>query len=133
MLLNATGIEVNAANADGRTPLMTASMHGRGHPDVVRALLSALNMDVNAQDRNGSTALMLASARGHSDVVHLLLRCSKVDITKRGGNGKTALDVAGEEIAETIKNRDQIFRGQEDTCPSSILHLNPELSEVSIK
>ena len=56
-LLNATNIDVNAANEDGWTPLICAS--GLGHLEVVLALLNHSNTDSNArgqiQFRNKST------------------------------------------------------------------------------
>ena len=69
--LAATSLDVNAANANGRTALMRAAYVGRA--EMVVALLAAPGLNVNAADRNGWTALMQAVGGGHAAVVTALL------------------------------------------------------------
>jgi uncharacterized protein len=69
-LLIDVGADVNAADADGRTPLHHASSCGR--TDIVRILVQR-GADLDAEDARGRTALHVASAGGHVDVVRLLL------------------------------------------------------------
>ncbi len=67
-LLNA-GVEVNATDNNGRTPLMIASMYDR---DVMVRELIAAGADINRRDNFGSTALDQARTLGRTEVVKLL-------------------------------------------------------------
>jgi ankyrin repeat protein len=58
-LLIQHGADINAADKDGRTPLMTAIV--RGHVSVAVALLQA-NASVAVADMHGINALMCAAA-----------------------------------------------------------------------
>ena len=115
------GADVNERDADGRTPVMTAT---RGnHVETVRALIEA-GADIDLQDdrldnpflyagaeglldilrltidagadptitnRFGGTALIPASERGHVEVVEELLTRTRVDIDHVNNLGWTAL------------------------------------------
>ena len=115
------GADVNERDADGRTPVMTAT---RGnHVETVRALIEA-GADIDLQDdrwttrsctpapracwtscgsrsrpariptitnRFGGTALIPASERGHVEVVEELLTRTQVDIDHVNNLGWTAL------------------------------------------
>ena len=48
---------------------------GRGHADVVSALLLELGADVNAPSAGGWTALQVAAYRGHARTVQVLVSC----------------------------------------------------------
>ncbi|KAF5324056.1 hypothetical protein D9611_008343 [Ephemerocybe angulata] len=67
LLLAKPGIEVNAADTDGRTPLHVAA--AKGHEVILKHLLAAPGIDVNAPDTNGWTALTWASFRGNETIV----------------------------------------------------------------
>lgn len=67
--LLAGGVDVNARDEHGRTPLMRAASLGR--VEVVRVLLDA-GADINSMDNEGWTALMYASARGFTEIVQLI-------------------------------------------------------------
>ena len=68
-LLLTAKADVNAAENDGKTPLMSASANG--HLEVVQALLAA-SADVNARQGDGSNGLMLALQNDHPEVAKLL-------------------------------------------------------------
>ena len=84
-------------DADGYTPLMTASVNGRA--DVVE-LLVRYHADCDAEIgmassyiAEGTTALMMAASTNHVIVVRTLLRaCASLGI--RNGTGRTALQYA---------------------------------------
>jgi hypothetical protein len=81
------GLDVNATDSAGRTPLMEAIFGG--HLETALALLK-LGADVNAQDRDGWTPLMEAASKGRADFVRLLL-ARGADPRARNHNGWTAL------------------------------------------
>ena len=64
------GIDVNARDDNGLSPLMVASF--LGNVDIVKLLLQK-GADVNARDLQGENALIKASAAGREEVVRLLL------------------------------------------------------------
>lgn len=69
-LLAAPGIDVNAADEHGQTPLWWAV--SEGHEAVVRQLLAAPGIDVNAADKNGRTPLIVAQVHGYKGILKLL-------------------------------------------------------------
>lgn len=69
--LLASGAHVNAANNNGDTPLILASLNGHGA--VVDSLLRA-GANVHAVDQFGSRALFYASRQGHCGLVDALLK-----------------------------------------------------------
>jgi ankyrin repeat protein len=69
--LIAAGANVNAAAADGSTPLYFASL--KGDKSMVDALIAA-GANVNARINDGSTPLYIASRNGHTSVVDALIR-----------------------------------------------------------
>jgi ankyrin repeat protein len=68
--LLATKRELNVADADGATPLHTASLLGNN--DIVKALLEK-GVAVDASNPYGRTPLINASQNGHVDVVKTLI------------------------------------------------------------
>jgi ankyrin repeat protein len=60
---------VNAADAEGKTPLHLAAH--KGHRGVAE-LLRRRKARINAKDAAGSTPLQAAEAQGHEDVAELL-------------------------------------------------------------
>ncbi len=83
------GSDVNAADNEGRTPLMSAAEHN-GNPEVIRAL-AGKGADVNAD--SGWTVLMYAAQEnGNPDVVKALLESgADVNAAAEGSGGMTAL------------------------------------------
>jgi len=81
---------VNAANAQGRTALLSAA--AEGHEQIARVLLQA-NAQPNLADRHGTTALMEAARAGAQGIVQLLAD-AHADATPRDGHGRDALTLA---------------------------------------
>jgi hypothetical protein len=89
-LLVASGADVSARDAQGRTPLLEAAQ--AGSVPVVTALVAA-GADVNASDNNGLTPLIESVRLGHEDVVRALLDAG-ADADLRHRALGTARDVA---------------------------------------
>ena len=68
-LLSAPGIDVNATDERGSTPLLEAARYG--HDDICRILIAA-GANLKSKDRDGKTALQLAIQGNHDDVVRVL-------------------------------------------------------------
>jgi ankyrin repeat protein len=66
----AAGVDVDARNNIGATPLYIASREG--NIDVVNVLI-AHGADVNARNNDGDTPLLVARRHGHTDVERALL------------------------------------------------------------
>jgi ankyrin repeat protein len=83
-------VEINAADATGRTLLSWAAMYG--HDTVMRLLLKA-GAELNAPDNSGRTPLSWAPMRGHAAVVHLLLEAG-AELNMADTSGQTPLSWA---------------------------------------
>eukprot|EP00945_MAST-04E_sp_MAST-4E-sp1_P007839 g7839.t1 len=102
ILLSEEGIDVNAKDQYGRTPLWVSSEEGK--TDVVELLLAHDKIDVNAKNNDGQTPLWKASEYGKTDVVELLLAHDEIDVNATNNDGDTPLYVAdNEEIKELLK------------------------------
>ncbi|MDB4808166.1 ankyrin repeat domain-containing protein [Verrucomicrobia bacterium] len=66
----AAGVDVNASDGNGVTPLHFAA--SESHGEVVK-LLIAEGADVNASDENGATPLHMSAAKGHKEIAKLLI------------------------------------------------------------
>ena len=75
-LLSSPGVDVNATDERGNTPLLEAARYG--HDDICRVLIAA-GADVKAKDKDGKTALMLAVQNNHDDVVRVLKQAGATD------------------------------------------------------
>ena len=61
--LLASGLDPNAQDGDGWSPLIWAAEHGR--EEVVELLLGQPAINLEARSQGGNTALLLAAAQGH--------------------------------------------------------------------
>lgn len=82
------GTDVNAADANGITPLIAASTSGQ--LDVMRLLLNA-GADINGRGPNGNTALIHAINAYQTDAALFLMDQSGIELDARGSSGTTAL------------------------------------------
>ncbi|WP_395462822.1 ankyrin repeat domain-containing protein [Wolbachia endosymbiont of Cantharis cryptica] len=89
VLLQAKGIDINAANEDGYTPLHLAVLYGC--TDTVRVLLQAKGIDINAANKDGLTPLHFAASLGHTDIVKVLLQMKGIDVNATDKNRCTPL------------------------------------------
>lgn len=86
------GLDVNAVDGDGDTPLLTACMHRRY--DTAKFLIEhGAATGIEAHD--GNVALSTAAAFGLTKIVELLIR-EGVQVNPRNKQGKTPLDRAYE-------------------------------------
>ena len=84
------GMDVNARDENGNTPLHLAAW--KGHTARARALLDK-GADVGAESKNGSTPLFYAATKGHTDAAKLLLD-KGADVGARNELGWTPLHYA---------------------------------------
>jgi len=68
-LTSSPGVDVNATDETGSTPLLEAARYG--HDDICRILIAA-GANLKSKDRDGKTALQLAIQGNHDDVVRVL-------------------------------------------------------------
>ena len=153
-LFNVPGIDINARNQEGNTPLSIASH--LGFADVVRALVQAkdadgnrMNVDGNARNAGGHPPLFLAAFGGHAAVVAELLQVPEIEVNARLRHGQTALLAAcrrghAEVVQELLKSKEISGEVEEIVLPAMLEackydHINvvaafttaPELEEHS--
>ena len=93
------GININAKDKDGSTPLLIASE--KGDIEIARLLLEN-GADPNASDIDGYTALMFTSYSGNLEIAKLLVG-NGADVNARDKDGWTALMFASvEEKADVV-------------------------------
>jgi ankyrin repeat protein len=111
LLLNAPGLDVNAANQVGETPLMMAALKGQL---PVMARLLALGAAVR---REGWTPLHYAASGGNLQAIELLLSRDAL-LDARAPNGNTALMMAA--AYGTIDGADLLLRRGADPRPVNL-------------
>lgn len=95
------GVNINASEANGITPLMYASYHG--NLEAVRVLLKS-GANINAKDSRGWTALMYAAQFGKLKIVEELLLNQRINVHEKNTRNWTALICASNENhSEIIK------------------------------
>jgi serine/threonine-protein phosphatase 6 regulatory ankyrin repeat subunit B len=103
------GANVNAANNNGWTPLMSAAQHG--HLTTIQILLSAKGIDIDTKNSDGATALILAAANGKDDIVKELIN-NGADVNITDNNGRTpqmwALQGGHQTTAQILLNSTRI-------------------------
>jgi len=97
----ADGVDVNAKDEEGWTPLHWAAMATEGmlgnrgprdHKEIAE-LLIAKGADVNAKDESESTPLHSAALFGHKEIAELLI-AKGADVNAKTKSGMTPLDKA---------------------------------------
>ena len=84
------GMDVDAKDADGETPLMNAACVG--HKEIVELLIEK-RADVNAKSSFGTTPLHEAGYGKETEVAELLI-AKGADVNAKDGGGDTPLDEA---------------------------------------
>ena len=84
------GVEVDAKDSSGRTPLMLAADNEQFVPDDVMKLLLDKGAQLNAQDPEGNTPLILAAKAGSMSGVEFLVG-SGAEVNAKNNAGETAL------------------------------------------
>ncbi|WP_339052372.1 ankyrin repeat domain-containing protein [Candidatus Lariskella endosymbiont of Epinotia ramella] len=83
------GLDVNASNKHGITPLMLAI--ASQDLSKIDALLARKELDLNACEKNGSTPLMIACALGNREVIRRILNDPRVNVNQTNSSGMSAL------------------------------------------
>jgi ankyrin repeat protein len=91
-LVETAGSNVDAANADGNTPLHYASRFGK--LEIVKYLVGHCGADIHAADNTGATPLHEASRCGWLEVVQYLVETAGADIHTSTMKGDTPLHYA---------------------------------------
>ncbi|KAF5324036.1 hypothetical protein D9611_008306 [Ephemerocybe angulata] len=99
-LLTAPGIDVNAPDTSGMTPLTFAARDG--HEAVVKLLLAAPGIDVNTPSIGRQTPLSLAAERGYEAVVKFLLAAPGINVNAPNTDGWTPLRFAAQNGHEAV-------------------------------
>jgi ankyrin repeat protein len=99
-LLLERGVDVNAQDNRGRTPLHNATVRGR--VGIVSLLLeSGADMFSNWQDNDGWSPLHVAAFEGHVELACFLLNLG-IDATAQTSDGMTPLEMALQREHEQI-------------------------------
>lgn len=102
--LIAGGVNINAGDNQGKTPLMWAAETGQ--MDMTRTLLQA-GASVNAGNVFGWTALIGAAYEGREGTVQILLE-NGADVNVRDNDGKTAMMRAkGDTVRHILANAEE--------------------------
>jgi len=94
LLLEHPGVDADAQQSDGTTPLYRAALAGNL---AAARLLLARSVDVNNRNSdNGWTVLMVVAAEDHPEIAAELLAQPTIDVNARDESGATALHIAAE-------------------------------------
>jgi ankyrin repeat protein len=97
-LLCSQGVDIEAKDQVGRTPLLRASKNGQ---EAVVKLLFQQHANVETEDQIGRTPLSWAAQNGHKAVVHLLLQ-QGANVERKDQIGRTPLSWAAQNGQEAI-------------------------------
>lgn len=130
-LLKRDGVEVDACNQDGMSPVYSASR--RGHITVVRALIRA-GADVNKSSADCFSPLHVASQQGFVEVVKELLAAG-AQLDHSNGVGQTALHAASDQgyvevVSQLISAGADVHK--RDTKGMSALYMAANASQCDV-
>ncbi|WP_057916457.1 ankyrin repeat domain-containing protein [Lysobacter antibioticus] len=112
-----SGVDLDARNEKGFTPLILATYHGRDA--AVQALLQAGASPNVADGERGNTALMGALFRGVDDAVRRLLDDPRTQVNQRNSAGQTAAMYAAlfsrDQWLDALAKRGADFSLQDDS------------------
>jgi ankyrin repeat protein len=111
------GVDVNARNDDGRTPLSYALWDAPTrptNPGVVRCLLNH-GADPNVRDIDGKTSLHLALESGRIEIARLLVEHG-ASVKVKDKEGRTALDSVSGEQRDEIRKLYSAKRERDKCC-----------------
>ncbi|HEY6805687.1 MAG TPA: ankyrin repeat domain-containing protein [Pyrinomonadaceae bacterium] len=100
------GLDVNAPDGSGRTPLILAADNEDSVPDDVMDLLLNSGARIDAQDPQGNTALMISVRQGSMSGVEFLL-AHRANANLKNSAGETAL-----KLARKIHENDRIINAK---------------------
>lgn len=84
-------LNVNAADNEGRTPLIIAAKSG--HFSIIHELLNCPDLDINKRDKEGNTALIIAAKNSDATSIVTLMISDKLDLNAQDSEGNTALHI----------------------------------------
>ena len=124
-----TGVNINAKDNDGWTPLMIAA--DKGDVETVRLLIE-LGADVNLLNSDGETALMLTAFCNNIKTSKLLVS-KGADITIKDKIGRTAYDIAYELFPRQNHDYLRIQESKPETKidVNNILQKNQEYKDIN--
>lgn len=116
MLLDISGIDVNAGDAWGVTPLHIATDNCQ--IDSIRLLLNTPQVDVNARTDEGKTPLHIAVETDYDYIVKFFVDVPSVDVNAKTKSNKTPLHIATKkrnvQIVQLLLSRTDILLGIAD-------------------
>ena len=127
-LLLEHGVDANAVDSYGQSPLMCAASYAEGI-DVVKVLLNykGLDLRVNYQTpKYGATAFCMACRLGHTQIVKVFLECKlgdiDFDLASHDGNTplKHAIEGRHSDIVRLLLERQRVERAVERPLPTII-------------
>ena len=94
------GVDINAKNMYGETPLSYAANYG--YEAIVKLLVEEDNVEADSKNIYGTTPLSLAASCGYKSIVKLLLQRERVEADSKNRYGRTPLSYAAEKGNEAI-------------------------------
>mmetsp|Transcript_29834 Transcript_29834/g.65212 ORF Transcript_29834/g.65212 Transcript_29834/m.65212 type:complete len:884 (-) Transcript_29834:338-2989(-) len=110
------GVDINAQNEEGRTPLTCAAQEG--HVEVVKLLMLDPRVDINRPMTSGATPLYKAALGGHLEVVAQLMQHPKLNVNSlRRAEGGAAGGMGAGGIFSTLKELSEHMAGAPEDKP----------------